>query len=68
MNGASMIGGGSSGAALSPWTIAQTGDYNGDGYTDILWYNTATGQAAMWLLNGMAVGLAWRRAPGRSKA
>jgi hypothetical protein len=37
------------------WTIAQTGDYNGDGKSDILWYNAATGAIATWLLNGATV-------------
>ena len=26
-----------------------------DGFSDLLWYNPATGQAAMWLLNGTSV-------------
>jgi hypothetical protein len=47
-----IIGGGSPGSALSPWTVAGTGDFNGDGYSDILWLNGTTGQAVIWLLNG----------------
>src|SRR5262249_30769707 len=30
-------------------------DFNGDEMTDILWYNTNTGQAVIWLLNGATV-------------
>ncbi len=34
------------------WHIAGTGDFNGDGQTDLLWENTVTGQRYMWLMNG----------------
>jgi hypothetical protein len=47
--------GGSPGSAASPWTIAGTADFDGDGKTDILWYNTTTGQAVIWVLNGATV-------------
>ena len=50
-----MIGGGSVGPAPSPWTIAETGDFNGDNKTDILWYNSTSGQLIIWLLNGASV-------------
>ena len=32
-----------------------TGDFNGDGFSDILWWNSTTGQAVIWLLNGTSV-------------
>src|SRR5207248_3187788 len=54
-NGTSVIGGGSPGSVPSPWTIAGTGDFNGDGRTDLLWYNPTTGQVVEWLLNGTSV-------------
>src|SRR2546423_1421429 len=28
------------------------GDFNGDGKTDLLWYNKSSGQVEVWLLNG----------------
>ena len=33
------------------WKAIGTGDFNGDGYSDILWQNTS-GQAAIWEMNG----------------
>ena len=50
-----VTGGGSPGTVASPWMIAGTGDFNGDGNSDILWYNTATGQVLIWLLSGTSV-------------
>src|SRR5262249_60061588 len=41
--------------AVSPWTVAGTGDFNGDGVSDILWYNTTSGQVVIWLINGTSV-------------
>ena len=50
------------GAVPSNWTIAQTGDYNGDGMSDILWLCTVTatgictaGDVAVWFMNGSTV-------------
>ena len=34
------------------WTIQETGDFNGDGMSDILWRNT-DGDVAIWLMNGL---------------
>src|SRR5262249_42824408 len=34
---------------------AATHDFNGDGKSDILWYNTSNGQALEWLVNGTSV-------------
>jgi hypothetical protein len=31
------------------------GDFNGDGKTDLLWYNKGSGQVGVWLLNGTTV-------------
>ena len=36
----------------SGWTPLGVGDFNGDGRTDLLWYNVYTGEVAVWLLDG----------------
>ena len=36
----------------SSWIIADSGDYNGDAKTDLLWRNTTTNQVAVWELDG----------------
>ncbi len=45
-----------SATAPSSWKIARTvngtDDANGDGFSDIFWYNTATNQTAVWEMNG----------------
>jgi hypothetical protein len=38
--------------APSGWVIEDSGDYNGDGKTDLLWRNTANNQLAVWELDG----------------
>ncbi|HKM88556.1 MAG TPA: VCBS repeat-containing protein, partial [Xanthobacteraceae bacterium] len=38
----------------STWTIVGTGDFNGDGKTDILWRDTA-GDVAIWEMNGTTI-------------
>ena len=37
------------------WTINGTGDFNGDGQTDILWQNEAEGGVVVWLMDGTDV-------------
>ena len=37
------------------WTLHQTGDYNGDGRTDLLQYNTLSGEALYLEMNGSTV-------------
>jgi len=44
-----------SGSDLVLWNIAGTGDFNGDGKSDILWRNTSTGMVNMWLMNGSSM-------------
>jgi hypothetical protein len=35
--------------------VAETGDYNGDGRSDILWRDTS-GNTAIWFMNGLQIG------------
>ena len=35
------------------YQIVGTGDFNGDGYIDILWRNVSTGQNAVWYMSGI---------------
>src|SRR5262245_10643523 len=52
MNGANVIGGGSSGSAdPMTWQIVGQRDFNADGRADILWRNNS-GQVVVWLMNG----------------
>ncbi|MEI6206554.1 MAG: FG-GAP-like repeat-containing protein [Desulfuromonadales bacterium] len=37
------------------WRIVATGDLNGDGRSDLIWWNNSTGQVYAMLLNGTAV-------------
>ena len=54
MDGGAIIGGGAVASAPANWHIADTGDYNGDGMSDILWRNDA-GVAAIWDMNDTMV-------------
>jgi len=69
MNGAQASGAGV-GSAPTSWSIVETGDFNGDGKSDILWQDTS-GNVAIWFMNGaQASGAGVGNVPtsGRSKA
>ena len=56
MDGTTRIGGGA--VSLNPgpaWHAIGTGDFNGDGFSDILFQNTSSGQASIWEMNGTNV-------------
>jgi hypothetical protein len=42
----------------SGWVPASTADFNGDGRTDIFWYNTFSGELQIWHMNGGLIGQA----------
>jgi hypothetical protein len=54
MNGASVLSSGGIGNVPLNWTMAQTGDFNGDGKSDLLWRDTS-GDTAIWFMNGVSV-------------
>jgi hypothetical protein len=43
-------------ATVSPsiWSIVETGDFNGDGMSDILWHDTS-GDTAIWEMSGTTI-------------
>jgi hypothetical protein len=56
MNGTAILNQNSSFVANVPgqWSIQLTGDFNGDGMSDILWQDTS-GNVAIWQMNGVTV-------------
>ena len=54
MNGATAVGGANLGPIDLNWSIAATGDYDGDGSADILWRNS-NGATAIWQMQGSTV-------------
>jgi len=55
MNGISKSQSGGYSAVPANWHIIETGDFNGDGKSDILWRDFNSGAVAIWLLNGLQV-------------
>jgi len=45
---------GSLGTVATNWSVVGTGDFNGDGKSDILWTDTS-GDVALWFMNGLQV-------------
>ena len=63
MNGFNIQSNGLVGTPGNDWQIAGTGDFNGDGKSDILW-RQISGAVAIWLMNGFNIqsnGLIGRR-------
>jgi hypothetical protein len=54
MNGQVAHAAGVGNVPRSVWKIVGTGDFNGDGKSDILWQDTS-GNVAIWLMNGVQV-------------
>jgi hypothetical protein len=53
MNGNTQVGGGL--VSVNPgttWQVVGTGDFNHDGYSDIVRQNTSTGQVNIWEMDG----------------
>jgi hypothetical protein len=56
MNGTTVLNANSAFVANVPdqWSIQLTGDFNGDGFSDILWQDSS-GNVAIWEMNGTAI-------------
>jgi hypothetical protein len=53
MDGTKLIGGGPVSPNPGPsWKAIGTGDFNGDGHSDILFQNATSGQVSIWEMNG----------------
>jgi hypothetical protein len=61
MNGGALIdsttlnAGGVAAAPNADWSVAAVGDFDGDGKTDLLWRNGATGELSEWQMNGASI-------------
>jgi hypothetical protein len=55
---------GNPGDASTPWSVQQVGDFNGDGSSDILFYNNATSQVVIWLMNANGLSILSSGSPG----
>jgi hypothetical protein len=57
MNGTTISGGATAFATVADLNrgIAGVGDFDGDGKSDVLWRNRATGEISIWLMNGATI-------------
>jgi hypothetical protein len=55
MSGYEILQAGGLGVVPLNWSIVETGDFNGDFMSDILWRDSSTGTVATWLMNGLRV-------------
>jgi hypothetical protein len=54
MNGAAIRAVGWLGNVPTTWSIVQTGDYDADGMSDLLWRDTS-GNTSIWFISGTVV-------------
>jgi hypothetical protein len=54
MNGASVLSSAGIGNLPATWSLALTGDFNGNGKSDLLWRD-GSGDTAIWFMNGTSV-------------
>jgi hypothetical protein len=54
MNGSAILSTGGLGNIPTSFSLAQTGDYNGDGLSDLLWRDSS-GNTSIWFMNGLTV-------------
>src|SRR5262245_27919023 len=61
------LGTAAQGSTASTWTVVTSADFNLDGLTDVLWFDTANDLIKVWLMNGtrpLAIGPAIAAPPG----
>jgi hypothetical protein len=49
------IGHHADGSLVRGWSVAGTGDFSGEGMSDILRRDTASGNTSIWFMNGLTV-------------
>jgi hypothetical protein len=54
MNGATVMTAASLGNIATSFSLALTGDFNGDGMSDLLWRD-GSGNTSIWFMNGTTV-------------
>jgi hypothetical protein len=54
MNGSTVVTSGGLGNIPTSWTMAETGDFDGNGTSDLLWRDTS-GNTAVWFVSGVTV-------------
>ncbi len=56
MNGTTVLNPSTAGIGNVPttWSIVGTGDFNGDGKSDVVWHDTS-GNIAIWFMNGTTI-------------
>ncbi|MEA2570731.1 MAG: large repetitive protein [Acidobacteriota bacterium] len=57
--GASVVSSGNVATPVAGWLVVGAGDYDADGYGDILLYNSITNVIAMWQMNGTTIARGW---------
>ena len=50
--GNQFVGGATLGPAVPGWTVVGSGDFNGDGHSDLVWLNDRTRQLGVWYMGG----------------
>ena len=57
MNGTTVLNPNAAGVGnvATSFKIAGSGDFNGDGKSDVLWRDTTSGNIAIWFMNGTSI-------------
>jgi hypothetical protein len=60
MNGLTVTHSTNLGAVVSDWTIVGSGDFDGNGSSDLIWRNSSIGAVAIWFLDSNGAVTPWR--------